>query len=301
MKKILTVTLCVILAFSIFGLSALASGGLYMQDPMTSDTFTSVEDDGYLDLVFKDGGGAWAYIMNPWNTENSVYLIVEPGEGYVQSLKVTFRVQGYDGGDEGYRVMGGFIANDSWHPSVWSLDADGEDGMNWEQIFGEKYYYYVDANGIYEIIISFRHAMDWYEENEDWEMEYVDMIRCIELGFFSPPEDTTMKVTIIDLEDTADIFTLEDISRPLGSDKFFIPMDDDPPGEIEPPLITLPGPVEPDDEQTPEPPTPEPPAPTPDAIASDGDGTDLWVWLAIGGGIAVAAVVVIIIMLKKKK
>ncbi|MCL2627333.1 MAG: hypothetical protein FWD44_01370 [Oscillospiraceae bacterium] len=299
MKKLLTVTLCAILALSLFGITALASG-LYMLDPNTPDSFAAEEDEGHIGYNFKGDGGAWVNINNPWG--KSAYLITQPAEG-TQTIIVTFKVEGYDGGAEGYRVMGGFIANEAWQPQVWALSGEREDTTSWLEIFGEEYYFFIDGDGIYELPISFRHAMDWFENNDPdgWEMEYLDYIQVIELGIFDPPSDTTMVVTLLDLTDTPDVFTFDELSRPLGSDKFFHPL---PEGGVEPPIATLPGPVEtdPDDTDTPEPPaeTASPP-PTQSPPSDDGgDGMPWWIWLCIGGGALVVVVIVVIIISKKK-
>jgi hypothetical protein len=253
----------------------------------------------------------------------------------VQSLIVTFKIEGYDGGADGYRLMGGFGIN-GWSPSVWSLDADGEDNANWEEIYGEKFYYFIDGDGYYQFIFDFRGAMDWFEGENDWYIkDYLEGIDCIELGIFSPPEDTTMRLTIIGIEDTADIFSFESVSRPLGSDKLFatdldslppLPApeppreprtDDDDTPVIDPvtPIETLPpDETDPDDtnpgdttgdttgdtngDTTGEADTGD--ANTADSATGDTDGGfPWWGWVLIAVGVAVV-VVVIVIVLKKK-
>jgi hypothetical protein len=193
--------------------------GLYVFDPMNPNVFTGVEDDDYLNFNFKDSGGAWVNLRNPWG--DSVYLVFEPGEGFVQSYIVTFEVEGYDGGGEGYRTMSGFAIN-GWSPSLWSLDEGMDDGANWEQVFGEKYYFMVDGDGFYQIIIPMRAAMDFFEDENDWYIkDYLEGVDCIELGFYGVPEETTMKVTIHDVKESGYIYAFADIGRPLGSSAFF--------------------------------------------------------------------------------
>ncbi|MDR2559180.1 MAG: hypothetical protein LBC86_06525 [Oscillospiraceae bacterium] len=193
--------------------------GLYVLDPLNTNIFSAVEGDGFLDYNFKDSGGAWVNIMNPWG--DSVFLVFEPGEGFVQSYIITFKVEGYDGGDEGYRTMCGFAIN-GFSPSLWSLDEGMDDGMNWEEVFGEKYNYIIDGDGVYQIIVSLRAAMDFFEEHNDWYIkDYLEAVDCIELGIYGVPEDTNMIVTILGIEESGDIFSFENIQRPLGSGAFF--------------------------------------------------------------------------------
>jgi hypothetical protein len=329
MKKRLTVTLCMILTFAMLGITVLA--GVYVEDPNTPNTFAAEEGDDAIGFNFKDGGGAWANIMNPWGT--SAFMVTIPGEGYVQSLIVTLKIEGYDGGADGYRLMGGFGIN-GWSPSVWSLDADGEDNANWEEIYGERFYYFIDKDGYYQFIFDFRGAMDWFEGENDWYIkDYLEGIDCIELGIFSPPEDTTMRLTIIGIEDTADIFSLESVSRPLGSDKLFatdldslppLPapeppreprIDDNDNPQIDPvaPIETLP-PDETDPGDTDPGDTPNVTDPgdttgdaTGDATANTADnatddkddGFPWWGWVLIAVGVAGVAVVILIAVKKK--
>lgn len=300
MKRLFTIALCALLAFSLLGITALA--GLYIEDPNTTNTFAANDDDGNIPYNFKGGGGAWVNIMNPWG--KSAFMVMEPSSGFVQSMIITFMVQGYDGGADGYRMMVGFGIN-GFSPSIWSLDADGEDGGNWENIYGEKFDFYIDADGIYTIIADFRGAMDWFESENDWYIkEYLEGIDCIELGIFSPPEDTTMLITILDLEETDEIFTLAQISRPRGSNVHFEPLPPDAvlPGPVVPPVETTPDPTpEPAPEATPAP-TPAP-APAPESPSSEPErgGLDTWVWIVIGvGAVGIIATVVIVVVKKKK-
>ena len=318
MKKLFTVTLCVLLTLSFLSITALA-GGRYIEDPNTTNTFEATDDNGNIGYNFKDGGGAWANIMNPWG--KSAFMVFDPGEGFVQSMIVTFKIEGYDGGAEGYRVMCGFGIN-GWSPSVWSLDADGDDNSNWEEIYGEKFYYYIVGDGYYQFIIDFRGAMDWFESENDWYIkDYLEGIDCIELGIFSPPDDTTMKLTIISVEETGDIYSFESVSRNIGTDKFFaqdlksfLPLpnpepprepryDENGEDEAAPPIVTGPGPAEPPDDT---PTVPQETLPTPDATPpaasgdSDSAGMQWWVWLLIGGG-AIGAVVIVVAVVKTKK
>jgi hypothetical protein len=197
----------------------LPAGGMYLPDPLNSNVFTAVEGDGFLDYNFKNSGGAWVNIMNPWG--DSAFLVFEPSNGFVQSMIVIFSVEGYDGGSDGYRAMPGFAIN-GFSPSLWSLDEGMDDGLNWEEVFGGKYNFVIDGDGVYQMIISFRAAMDYFEEHNDWYIkDFVESIDCIELGIYGVPEGTTMKVTILGIEETADIFSFENIQRPLGSDAFF--------------------------------------------------------------------------------
>ena len=220
MKRLISFAVAAILALSLLTLPSFASGLLLMRDPMNSDTFSAVEDDGFLDYNFKSSGGAWVNIMNQWG--ESAYLIIEPGAGYVQSFIITFEVGGYDGGDEGYRAMPGMAIN-SFTPSVWGLGNEREDTTSWEEIFGEEYFFYIDGDGVYQMIVSFRAAMDWQEaQNEDLRKDFVESIDVLEIGIFDPAEGaTTMTVTILDLEESGSVFALEDIQRPLGSSAFF--------------------------------------------------------------------------------
>jgi len=321
MKKFASLALILLLAVSLLVTPALAtSPGLYMEDPNTSNTFAATDADGDIGYNFKSGGGAWVNIMNPWG--KSAYLIVEPGEGWVQSLIVTLKVEGYDGGAEGYRVMGGFGIN-GWSPSIWSLDADGEDNDNWEDVFGQKYYYYIDGDGYYQFIISFRHAMNYFEELNDWYIkDYLEGIDCIELGIFTPPDDTTMKVTIISLDETHNIFSFDSLSRPLGSGKFFadsvaafpalptpepphqprIDVDEDgaedgtapeDPAPTDPPATDPPA-TDPPATTPPATDPPPPPATSPPAADNEGgNGWIIWMIVCLAAGGAVAAVIVI--------
>lgn len=193
--------------------------GLYMHDPLNPNVFTADEDDDYLNFNFKDSGGAWVNLMNPWG--DSVFLVFEPGEGFVQSYVITFEVEGYDGGGEGYRTMCGFGIN-GWSPSLWSLDEGMDDGVNWEQVFGQQYNFFVDGDGVYQLIVSMRAAMDYFEEQNDWYIkDFLEGVDCIELGFYGVPEETTMKVTVHSVEESGYIYLFNDIERPLGSGAFF--------------------------------------------------------------------------------
>jgi len=324
MKKSAFVILATILALSLLVTPALATApGLYMEDPNTSNTFAATSDDGHIGYNFKNDGGAWVNIMNPWGT--SAYLIVEPGEGWVQSLIVTFKIEGYDGGSEGYRVMGGFGIN-GWSPSLWALGAEREDTLSWEEVFGQEYFYYIDGDGYYQFIISFRHAMDYFEEHNDWYIkDYLEGIDCIELGIFDPPQDTTMQLTIISLDETHNIFSFENLSRPFGSGKFFadsvtgfpampnpepphVPrIDGEEPGE-EPgdetpaePEPAEPAPTDPPaTAPPPAPPPTDPPANVPAPAGGDDDSSgNWWIWIVVC--LAAGGVVAVILILMKKK
>jgi hypothetical protein len=197
----------------------LPATGAYLEDPFNSNIFSAADGDGFLNYNFKDSGGAWVNIMNPWGA--SAFLVFEPGANFVQSMIITFEVEDYDGGDEGFRAMCGFGIN-GFTPSVWALGDEREDTTGWEEIFGEEYFYYIDGDGVYQMIVSFRAAMDWQgAQNEDLHKDFVEGIDVIELGIFGPSESTSMKVTILGIEETADVFLFEDIGRPLGSDAFF--------------------------------------------------------------------------------
>jgi hypothetical protein len=157
--------------------------------------------------------------MNPWG--DSVFLIFEPGSEFVQTMIITFQVEGYDGGADGYRAMCGFAIN-GWSPSLWSLDEGMDDGDNWELVFGEQYNFIVDGDGVYQMIVSFRAAMDYFEGENDWYIkDYLEGVDCIELGFYGVEEDSTMKVTILGIDETGDVFLFEDIGRAAGSGAFF--------------------------------------------------------------------------------
>ena len=286
----------VLLALTLLVTPALGMG-LYFEDPNTSNTFTADDDDDHITYNFKSDGGAWVNIMNPWGT--SAYLVLEPGEGFVQSLIVTFEIEDYDGGADGYLLMGGFGIN-GFSPSLWALGSERPDNLSWETVFGEPYYYYIEGDGVYEFIISFRHAMDWFgEQDNGFEKPFIESIDCLELGIFDPPKDTTMKLTILGLEETGDIFTFDHISRPLGSDKFYTPASGGGAAIIDPPSVdpTSPAAETPTDAPATDPPvTNPPPAGSNDA---DEDGGTWWIWMiaCLGAG---AVVAVIFVVLKKK-
>jgi len=329
MRKLATLILVAVLALSLLVTPALATPpGFYFEDPNTTNTFTAVEDDGNITYNFKGDGGAWVNIMNPWGT--SSHMVLEPGEGWVQSLIVIFEIEGYDGGDEGYRVMGGFGIN-GWSPSLWALGAEREDTLSWEEVFGEEYYYYIDGDGVYQFVISFRHAMDYFEEHNDWYIkDFLEGIDCLELGIFDPPKDTTLSLTILDLIETHNIWSFENLSRPFGSGRLFadsvsalpampavepphVPRTDaedeepvDEPGEDPAPEDPAPPetPAPTDPPPTDSPPTDPPAAPPPAAppASNDDDGSsNWWIWmvicLAVGGFVAV----IIVVMKAKKK
>jgi hypothetical protein len=317
----MTVAVSALLIVSLLAAPAFAAG-MYIEDPNTANTFTAADGDGNISYNFKGDGGAWLNIMNPWG--ESAYMVIEPGQGFVQSLIVTFEVEGYDGGDDGYRVMAGFGIN-GWSPSVWALGAERDDTISWEEIFGEEYFYCIDGDGVYQLIISFRHAMDYFEEHNDWYIkDFLEGIDCLELGIFDPPQNTTMKVTILGLEETGDIFSLENISRPLGSGKFFAESVGDLPPlpPTEPPREPRIGEEDGNDgdgnnggaESSPAPsPTPEEPedttagpdpgdaAPPASNGGNDDEGLDIWLWVIIGGGVVIVAVVLIVVLARKKK
>ena len=312
MKKLTALTLCVLFAVSLLAAPALA--GIYMRDPLNSDTFSADGADDTLKFNFKDGGGAWANIRNPYG--DSAYVAVEPSEGVVQSMIVTFEITGYDGGDEGYRAMPGFGIN-GWSPSIWSLDAGGEDNDNWEEVFGEKYNFYIDGDGFYKMIVSFRAAMDWFESENDWYVkDFLEGVDCFELGVFNPPEDTAMRLRLVDLEESENIYSFENIQRPLGSDAFFsadgnfgpLPdpeppraprIDEEDDDDEQPPEETPAAPEEtPAPEETSSAPSPEQASPSP-ASSDDEGGLGWWLWLAIGGG-AVAVIIAVVVAKKKK-
>ncbi|MDR2546990.1 MAG: hypothetical protein LBC96_05690 [Lachnospiraceae bacterium] len=319
MKKLVAYFLTLVLTISLVALPVFAEG-LFVLDPFTSSTFSADEDDDYLDFNFKDSGGAWVNIMNPWGP--SAFLIFEPSEGFVQSMIITFMVEGYDGGDEGFRTMCGFGIN-GWSPSLWSLDIGMDDGVNWEEVFGEPYNFVVDGDGVYRMIVSFRAAMDFFESENDWYIkDFLEGVDCIELGFYGIVEDSTTRITILGVEESGDIFSFDDIVRPLGTDVHFAAsVDELPPlptpepprasrfdesGELintgaeddadEPEVEPEPV-VEPEPEVEPEV-IPEPmPEITP--VDDSGDGLGLWIWLIIIGILVVA--VLLVIRMKKKR
>jgi hypothetical protein len=321
MKKWLYSATAALLAFSLFTIPAYADEGVFVLDPFGSTTFTANEDDEHLNFNFKDSGGAWANIMNPWG--DSAYLIFMPSVGFVQSFVITFEVEGYDGGDEGYRTMCGFGIN-GWSPSVWSLDEGMDDGINWEQIFGRQHNFVIDGDGVYQMIVSLRAAMDYFEAENDWYIkDFLEGVDCIELGIYGVPEDSTMMVTILDIIETADIFSFDNIQRPLGSGLFFAAtVDELPPLPTpEPPHVPRIGAdgelinggngddnaveSEPEPEPEPEPaPAPEPvEMPTVEPIAplddSSSDGGDTW-WIWLAGGVLAVGLAVLLIIKRKK-
>jgi hypothetical protein len=225
MKRLIALTVCVLLVLSLLSLPAFA-GIFLMLDDNNKQPFTAA-DDGNLGFNFKNSGGAWVNIMNQWGA--SAYIVIEPTAGAVQNVVVTFKVEGYDGGDEGYRAMPGFGIN-GFTPSVWSLDAGGSDNANWENVLGEKYDYIIDGDGVYQMIFPFRLAMTWvavyYEwsddPDEDASAEFLDSIDGMEIGIFGPLPDTTLQITILDIEETAGLYnTPAEVMRPLGSGLFY--------------------------------------------------------------------------------
>ncbi|MCL2637344.1 MAG: hypothetical protein FWD48_03145 [Oscillospiraceae bacterium] len=325
MKKLISFATTVTLLFALVALFAINSTALFtLPDLNGINSFTAVKDDGSHNFNFKDSGGAWVNIMNPWG--DSAYIMIEPGDGFVQSMIVTFEISGYDGGDEGYRVMPGLAIN-SFTPSVWALGNERTDTTSWEEIFGEEYFYFIDGDGVYQMIVSFRAAMDWQEsQNEDLRKDYVESIDVIELGIFYPEEDvTTMKVTILDLEETGSVYAFEDIQRQLGSAAFFADSVENLPVLPEP--IPWAPPVDEDDgaeeasateEAAPAPDadeaatgeeadeaTPDAPdaAPTGATTNNDSDSADgaFPIVIVIVGGVLVVIVVVALIIKGKKK
>ncbi|MDR0326444.1 MAG: hypothetical protein LBI19_10185 [Oscillospiraceae bacterium] len=313
MKKITTLALCALLTLSLLAAPAFAAG-MYILDPMGSATFSADGEDGTIKYNFKDGGGAWANIMNPWGA--SAYMTVIPSQGSIQSLILTFEVSGYDGGADGYRAMVGFGIN-GWTPSIWSLDIGGDDNANWEDVFGEKYNYYIEGDGVYRMIVPMRAAMDYAERLEvNHAKDWLEGIDCIELGIFDPPESTTMRVTILDLEETSDFWSLGNMQRLTGSPLYAsvgdlpslpepeaprVPAEPEPeapaPEEPSPGGEEPPAPVETPD-VTPDP-TPEEPSPAPPSSDDDEGGIGWWLWVALGG--AAIAIVCAVIATKKKK
>ena len=334
MKKFLSLALCLLFAVSLAALPASALS--LLRDPLNPDVFTAAEDDGNLNYNFKDSGGAWVNLMNPWGA--SVYIAITPSAESIQSFILTFEVSGYDGGEEGYRAMAGFGIN-GWSPSVWSLDADGADGANWEDIFGRKHYFVIDGDGYYRMIISFRAAMDWFEGENDWYIkDWLENVDCLELGIFGPGGDTAMAVRIVDLEESEDIFSFENVQRLPGSDSFFSATGDfGPLPDPEPPREPRIGEEgdngdgdngdsgdngdngdsgdgdsgdgdnrggeDPGDSGEPDPtpaePEASPPPPPPPASDDSGGGGNVWIWVVIGVVVVVAAAAGLVIVKKK--
>jgi hypothetical protein len=319
MKKLIALAVSLLLLLPMLAMPAYAI--FLMRDVGNSDTTNAVEDDGHLDFNFKSVSssnpdptaeevaeqGAWVNIFNAWGS--AVYMILETTPNYTRDFIVTFEVTGYDGGADGYRAMPGLALN-GWGVQIWALGAEREDTTSWEEVFGEEYFYYIDGDGIYQMVFPARKAIDhfWGTTEEDEDVVVTD-VQVLELGIFGPQRDTTMSVKIIDVEETRIAHTLAQAQRLLGGEMLYTPPEgggepapDPTPGEGGPSEAGPPEETDPPEETTPEEPAPAEPSPAPPASnGGDDEGGNWWIWVIVALGGGGVAVVIAVVASKKKK
>ncbi len=307
MKKLIAAVLCVLLLSALLAVPAFAFPP--MRNPVNPDTYTTDGTEGTVGFNFKDSGGAWVNILNEWGS--AIYMEFSPDEG-AQSFVLTFEVSGYDGGEEGYRAMPGFAVN-GWGVQMWSLDIGGEDAVSWEEVYGEKFNYYINGDGFYQMLIPVRAAIVHTYAVEEDALLSIDDIQVLELGIYGMAEDSTTKVRIVDLVESSAIVSFEEAQRAIDA----VPLTEQPlpPAEPSPtpeepsptpeepsptPEEPSPTPEEPSEPSPAEPEVPSPEAPSPSPAESEG-GTSIWVWAGIGAAVLIVLVVVVVFATRKKK